>query len=153
MKKWLIWIVGPFLLAGCSQNQSYEPEEINPEIDVCEICNMSIMNEYFATEVVSTEGERYKFDDIGCMVEFLEKELVLDKEEVVKRYVRDIHSGEWIEIEQAYHAHDSDFWTPMANGVVSFKNKEEAQRFIAEEGKGVLYDYEQLLNHSWSWEQ
>ncbi|RSD26708.1 nitrous oxide reductase accessory protein NosL [Mesobacillus subterraneus] len=139
-------------LTGC-QNSSMEPEEINPEIDVCEVCNMGIAHEHFATEVVTADGEVYKFDDIGCMEEFLEKESELEGKEEAKKYVRDVDSGEWVELHKAYHAFHPDFWTPMANGVVSFKDQESADRYVKEQGMGDVLDYEALKKHEWSWGQ
>ncbi|MEH7884101.1 nitrous oxide reductase accessory protein NosL [Bacillus sp. JJ1609] len=140
------------MLSGC-QNSSMEPEEINPEIDVCEICNMGIVNENFATEVVTDDGEIYKFDDIGCMEEFRKSESSLQEGGAAKKFVRDMESAEWVELEKAYYAYHPDFWTPMANGVVSFKNKDSAENYVKEQGMGEILDYQALANHEWSWEQ
>ena len=140
------------VLSGC-QNSSMEPEEINPEIDVCEVCNMGIAHEHFATEIVTAEGEIHKFDDIGCMEEFLQSESSLQEEDAAKKYVRDVESGDWVELEQAYHAYHHDFWTPMANGVVSFKNKKRAEDYVKEQRMGEIFDYQALEKHEWSWEQ
>lgn len=140
------------LLSGC-QNSSMEPEEINPEIDVCEVCNMGIAHEHFATEIVTEDGEIYKFDDIGCMDEFLQSESSLNEEGAAKKYVRDMESGEWVELEKAYHAYHPEYWTPMANGVVSFKNKERAEKYVKDQGMGEVLDYKALEKHEWSWEQ
>lgn len=142
---------GMLVLAGCTNEQNYEPVEINPEVDVCEICNMSIAHENYATEIITASGDVYKFDDIGCMIEFVHKEKSVPEDEIARQYVRDVESGEWVELEEAYHVYHEDIWTPMANGVVSFKNKEAAQNYIEKEGKGELYDYEKLLNHPWEW--
>lgn len=151
MKKLLSLLIVIFVLSGCGQDQSFEPVNVNPEIDVCEICNMSIAAENFAAEAITTQGDVYKFDDISCMVEFLQGKIGVAVEDLAKRYVRDVNTGEWIELEQAYHAYHDDFWTPMANGVVTFKSKEDAEHYIKEEGKGVLYDYNSLAGHQWSW--
>ena len=152
MRRFLIVLLGVFLLSGCGGNQSFEPVEINAEIDVCEICNMGIAHEHYATEIISAVGDVYKFDDIGCMIEFLEHDKAIAKEKVEKQYVRDSETGEWVAIEDAYHAFHPDFWTPMANGVVTFKNKEQAESYIKEQGMGELYDYEQLKAHKWGFE-
>lgn len=137
------------VLSGCGES-SMEPEEINPEIDVCEVCNMGIAHEFFATEIVTSEGDIYKFDDLGCMEEFLHSHR---EEESAKKFVRDMETGEWVELKDAYHAYDSEFWTPMANGVVSFKNKQRAENYISEQGFGELYDEQALKKHDWSWEE
>lgn len=152
IKKFGMVLILSAALAGCQDN-SMEPEEINPEIDVCEICNMGLAHEHFATEVVTADGEVYKFDDIGCMDEFLEKESGLQDDSAAKKYVRDVDSGEWVELEKAYHAFHPEFWTPMANGVISFKDRESAEKYVKEQGKGEVLDYESLLKHEWSWEQ
>ena len=152
MKKLLLLLFSIFLLSGCGGNQSFEPVAINPEIDVCEICNMGIAHEHYATEIISTDGDVYKFDDLGCMVEFLEQDEVIEKNKVAKQYVRDSETGEWVELENAFHAYHPDFWTPMANGVVTFKDKERAESFLKEQGMGDVYNYEQLQKHKWSFE-
>ncbi|MDQ0154864.1 nitrous oxide reductase accessory protein NosL [Robertmurraya andreesenii] len=144
--RWLILCI--LLLAGCSQEQSFEPDEINPEIDVCEICNMGIVHENYATQVIAKNGDVYKFDDIGCMMEFLQDEQTIKEEDVAKKYVRDVNTGEWIELEKAFHSYHPDHWTPMANGVVTFKDKQSAQEY--ENRIGEVYDYQALLEHNWS---
>lgn len=152
MKKFLVILLGMMILSGCSSKQSFEPVSINPEIDVCEICNMSIAHEHYATEIIATDGEVYKFDDLGCMVEFLEKDKVLTNDQVAKQFVRDSETGEWVDIKDAFHAYHPDFWTPMANGVVTFKDSERAESYINKQGMGEVYDYERLPQHQWSWE-
>lgn len=139
-------------LSGC-QNNAMEPEEINPEIDVCEVCNMGIAHEHFATEIVTEDREIHKFDDIGCMDEFLKSEKSLKEAGASKQYVRDMETGEWVELEKAFHAFHPDYWTPMANGVVSFKTKERAEEYVKEQGKGEVLDFQALEQHEWSWEE
>lgn len=139
-------------VSGC-QSSSMEPEEINPEIDVCEVCNMGIAHEHFAAEIVVKDGDVLKFDDIGCMEEFLQAESSKNEEAPAKKYVRDMETGEWVELEKAYHAYHPDFWTPMANGVVSFKNKDRAEKYVKDEGMGEVLDYQALKKHEWSWEE
>ncbi|QED46781.1 nitrous oxide reductase accessory protein NosL [Cytobacillus dafuensis] len=153
MRKILVYFIGIIILSGCAGTQSFEPVEINPEIDVCEICNMSIAHENYATEIISSEGDVFKFDDIGCMVEFLEKDKSLAKDKVAKQFVRDSETGEWLELKDAFHAFHPEFWTPMANGIVTFKDQERAESYMKEQGKGELYNYERFLKHQWSWKQ
>ena len=152
MKKIGIFMLLLASLSGC-QASSMEPEEINPEIDVCEVCNMGIAHEFFATQIVTKEGDIYKFDDLGCMDEFLHTEDSLTKEGAAKQYVRDVETGEWVELEDAYHVYHPELWTPMANGVVSFKDKGSAENYVKEQGMGEIYDYHALTKHEWSWEE
>ncbi|GMB08275.1 nitrous oxide reductase accessory protein NosL [Thermolongibacillus altinsuensis] len=150
MRKTFLFICILLMLTACQREQAYEPEEINPDIDVCMICNMSITAENYATEAILKDGTVHKFDDIGCMFEFMKQE---DKENIAKLYVRDIETSEWIELEKAFFAYDRDYWTPMNYGVVSFASEENAKKYIEKEGKGQLWTYDQLLQHKWGFEQ
>lgn len=114
---------------------------------------MGLAHEHYATEIVTADGEVYKFDDIECMDEFVEMAPELKEENTAKHYVRDVDTGEWVDLEKAFHAYHPDFWTPMANGVVSFKDKESAEKYVKEQGIGEVLDYESLKKHEWSWEQ
>ncbi|MBA4536729.1 nitrous oxide reductase accessory protein NosL [Bacillus aquiflavi] len=148
--KFFVIVIVILLLTACGKDQAYEPEDINPEVDVCEVCNMSIASEMYATQLMMKDGEVYKFDDIGCMIEFIEKD---QKDgDLAKKYVRDVETGEWVELDKAYHVYDPDIWTPMANGVISFETKERAEDYIKKEGMGELYNYEKLQKHKWGWE-
>lgn len=138
-----------FLLfvSACGSKASYEPRAVNPEIDACEVCNMSVAHEDFATQLIETDGTVHMFDDIGCMVKYLHGE-GKDKE-VGATYVRDFETLDWVPFEQAYHAYHPEFWTPMAYGVVSFETKEQAESYVEKEGKGEVLDYNGLEKVNW----
>ncbi|CUA80249.1 nitrous oxide reductase accessory protein NosL [Anoxybacillus suryakundensis] len=137
-------------LTACGGTKTYEPEEINPDIDVCVICNMSITAEPYATEIVLKDGTVHKFDDIGCMIEWMNEQ---NGEDIAKKYVRDVTNGKWIELEQAVYVYNPNYWTPMNYGVVSFANEKNAKEYMEQEGKGELWTYEQLKKHRWGFER
>lgn len=148
MKKIASFFFVCFLVA-CSGAKTYEPEEINPDVDVCVVCNMSITAEPYATEIILKDGTVHKFDDIGCMIEWMNK----SNEDIAKKYVRDVTNGEWIELEHAVFVYNSNYWTPMNYGVVSFANEKHAKVYMEQEGNGELWTYEQLKKHRWGFEQ
>ncbi len=129
-----------------AEKEVFPPEDVNEGVDRCDVCNMLVPNDHNATQIVLNDGRSLKFDDIGCMVVW-EEDNGLD--DVNARYVRDYHTEEWILIEGATFAYDYTFRTPMAYGVIAFANKEEAEKFVEEEGKGVVLSYEDLQNHTW----
>ena len=149
MKKIATLLFACFLVA-CSGKNTYEPKEINPDIDVCMVCNMSIAAEQYATEAILKDGTVYKFDDIGCMMEWMNKQ---NGDDIAKLYVRDITNGEWVELEQAVYVYNATYWTPMSYGVVSFANEQNAKAYMEQEGQGQLWTYEQLKQHRWGFEQ
>ncbi|WP_083270574.1 nitrous oxide reductase accessory protein NosL [Bacillus marinisedimentorum] len=136
-----------FILAGCGKEQSYEPEKINPDIDACIVCNMSVAHTDYATQLILEDGTVHKFDDIGCMMEYINGEG--KEEEIKKKYVRDVETAEWVELEEAGFAYDEDFWTPMAYGVLSFESEEKAKQYIEHEGKGRLLSYQEITDFDW----
>lgn len=149
MKRTFLYALPLLLLLGGCGESGFPPEEINPEKDACEVCNMSIIEEAYATEVIAKDGTVYKFDDIGCMVKFLqdEKGKTMEKSDL---YVRDFESLEWVHLEDAYHVYHPDTVTPMAYGVVSFSSKERAEEFRKQlQGESQLYNMEQLFQHQW----
>ena len=150
-------LFAPFLilltmLTACSSKEDYSPKEINSDIDACVVCNMNIAAKNYATEILMKNGEVYKFDDIGCMVEFLQEKSI-NKKDIAVAYVRDVQSGQWIRWEKAFYVYDPDLSTPMSYGVVSFSTKQRAEAFIAEQQKGTLLEFKQLQQHKWGFKK
>ncbi|CUT03229.1 nitrous oxide reductase accessory protein NosL [Candidatus Chrysopegis kryptomonas] len=125
------------LFFSCSKE--LRPEEIEP-YDVCYLCKMAISQLNFATEIVTPDGEVYKFDDIGCMIEFKKMKNLPDGSVM---FVRDFYTKEWVKIENAYFVRSEKIQTPMNYFVVTFKTKESLERFMREYG-GEEFPYEQL---------
>ncbi|MFH5185404.1 nitrous oxide reductase accessory protein NosL [Paenibacillus sp. TAB 01] len=149
MKKsiWLfISIVGIFIvLSGCGKDK-YTAIPINEATDKCAICNMQVKDDAFAVQLTTKEGKNFKFDDLGCMNEWISKNGI---ETVGAEFVRDYNTKEWISYNTASFVYDATFKTPMAYGIYSFKDKPSAQKFIDEQKKGKLMGPEDLKNHTW----
>ncbi|CUU04786.1 copper chaperone NosL [Candidatus Thermokryptus mobilis] len=133
----LLFLFLGFLLFSCSKK--IKPEEIEPH-DICYLCKMAISQLQFATEIVTPDGEVYKFDDLGCMIEF-SKMQKLPKGSVM--FVRDFYTKEWVEIQGAYFVKSEEIQTPMNYFIVTFKTRETLNKFIDEYG-GEEFPYEQL---------
>ncbi|WP_338754551.1 nitrous oxide reductase accessory protein NosL [Bacillus sp. FJAT-52991] len=138
------------LLTACGKEQTYEPVEINPDIDVCDVCNMSITESQYATEVLLKDGSVETFDDIGCMVEYLNEQ---DEKTIGEKYVRDALSGDWVKLNKATFLYNKDYWTPMAYGVVSFSDQSSAEDYMKKEGKGEIMTLEEVMKHDWGGQQ
>lgn len=133
------------IVAGCGK-KTPEPAAVNEKTDKCALCNMAVKNDHSATEVILENGKVLKFDDLGCLVKWTKQNK--DKKLAVS-YVRDYNKENWIQLEKATYVHDNKFAkTPMAYNVISFANKEDAQKFISEKS-GKLLTYEDLKKYSW----
>jgi copper chaperone NosL len=88
--KALLFLFLIFSLLSCSKE--IKSEEIEP-YDICYLCKMAISQLEFATEIVTPDGEVYKFDDIGCMIEFSK---MRDLPKCSVMFVRDFYTKEWV---------------------------------------------------------
>lgn len=149
MKKFLLPLIGVLLLVvaltGCSEKE-VQPVAIDEKKDKCDICQMAVKDDQYATQTHLENGKVLKFDDIGCMHQWI-KENKNEKDPI--HFVRDYNSKKWIALDQAVYVYDKDLKTPMAYGVVSFEKESDAKQFIEKEGKGKLLKAEDLKSHGW----
>ncbi|WP_338651937.1 nitrous oxide reductase accessory protein NosL [Lysinibacillus sp. Y5S-8] len=146
MTRWItIFILCSALLVGCS-DKTYKPREIISETDVCKICNMSIVHNEYAGQIVLKNGDYEIFDDIGCLMEYLE---LNGEDEVGAAYIKNKANNEWIDIYKATFVYNKEYWTPMNYGVLAFATKDEAQKWMTNEGDGQLLAYQDLLTFNW----
>lgn len=133
------------VLSACGQ-ESYEPQAINEETDVCVICKMAVKDDQYATQIVTKDGQSLKFDDIGCLNTWKNEN---GTDTIGAAFVRDYNTKQWLRYEKAYYAYDPSYQTPMAYGILSFENEADAKAYIEEQGKGQLMTAEELADHSW----
>lgn len=137
-------LVFSLFMTACGKEE-VKPAAIDHKTDKCDVCNMSVANNQFATEVALENGKILKFDDIGCMFKW-EKEH--EGKTVEKEFVRDFTSKEWVEANKAYFVYDKEVRTPMAYNMISFKEKKDAEEY-ATKNKGTNMTYDQLKKHDW----
>lgn len=150
MRKYAItifaFLFAALLLSGCS-GKKYDPVAINEDTAKCVICNMQVKDDAFATQLTTTKGKTYLFDDIGCLNEWRTKN---PNETIGAQYVRDYNDLSWVPYDKAYYAYDASFRSPMAYGIYSFKDRESAQRYIDDQKTGTLLTAADLGKHSWA---
>src|SRR5699024_4341769 len=125
---------------------AYEPEEVNPDTDVCDVCAMAVADDQYATQIVLENEKALKFDDLGCLYKWIEEN---GKDDIGAAFVRDFDTEEWILLEDATYVFDEEIETPMAYGIISFENAEDAESYIDENGFGDLLTAEDLDGHKW----
>lgn len=124
-----------FAVVGCGKKET-KPVAINEKNDKCDVCNMAVMDNQFATEVILENGKALKFDDIGCMYKWME---INPGEKTKEKFVRDYDSKDWVSLEDATYVYDKTITTPMAYNVISFKNKKDAESFVSNYKGKVLF--------------
>lgn len=146
-KSLLVLLIGILAigLAACG-DKKIEPKAIDENKDECDICNMAVMDNQFATEIILENGKTLVFDDIGCMYQWFSE----NKDQKVKaKFVRDYETGDWIELEKATYVYNPEVNTPMAYNIISFTEKKAAESFVSEH-KGTMLTAEELDTHKWN---
>lgn len=127
-----------FIGCGCAE---LGPVELLPE-DMCAFCKMAISEKRFASELITKDGEVFKFDDIGCMLRFRKEKS--QPESLAATFVVDFDSREWLKSEEAYFVKSKEFKTPMDGNLVAFSAKASAEAASARY-QGVRLGQEALL--------
>lgn len=144
--RWImIVIICGVILGGCGE-KTYLPREINSETDVCEVCNMSIVHNEYAGQIVLKNGDYETFDDIGCLMDYIE---LNGDGEVGAAYIKNKATNEWIDVYKAIYVYNKNYWTPMNYGVIAFATKDEAKEWMNDEEEGQLFAYRDLLTLNW----
>ena len=115
------------VLAQC-QRRAAEPVAIEAN-DMCSFCRMSISEKRYAAELIDEEGEVFKFDDIGCMANFIKQKR--NNAAVEATFVMDFDRREWLKAENAFYVRSSELTTPMNGGIVAFKDQPSAEAAMA----------------------
>lgn len=116
----------------------------------CRVCNMKITEKYkkFSVVMPKVSGmESSAFDDIGCAIAFRNKECATRQSTFDSNaFTYDYGTGEQIAMEKAFFVAGAGAWTPMGYDIVAFKDKEKAEKFVAEKGKGQVLKLYQLVD-------
>lgn len=113
------------LLAACQ----VEPRPIRYGQDMCHHCKMTLMDPKFGAELVTQKGKIYVFDDVNCLMAFLESEEV--KQEQIKHYlVGDFTQPEaLIDATTAFYLKSDAIKSPMASAIAAFPDEKSMKEF------------------------
>jgi len=116
-----VFFIGLMLTAmACS----VKPEPIVFGKDNCHTCKMTIMDKRFGAEIVTTKGKVFKFDDVNCMINFVNSGY-LDERDIAYKLVIDYAQPEkLIAAGEAFYLKSPEIRSPMASQVASFETNE-----------------------------
>src|SRR5688572_9953312 len=102
---------------------SVKPEPIQYGKDACHHCKMTLVDNKFGAEVVTTKGKVFKFDDTNCLLNFMSSSKLEDKD-VAHCLITDFASpGVLIDAKTALYVKSEQIKTPMASNIAAFENK------------------------------
>ena len=137
-----VWgvIVGVAVFANC-QKRTVEPVAIASE-DMCSYCKMAISEKQYAAELIDSDGQVFKFDDIGCLLNFMKKRSI--NVSGASLFVMDFNQRQWVKADNAYYLRSPDVTTPMNGGIIAFKDQGKAREAEAKY-HGKLLRFKELL--------
>jgi len=115
------WLLVAMGVVGCTSSD-IKPVDIYPE-DQCAQCRMAVSNEAFASEIITNDGRVFKFDDLGCLETFLQRQSDLALAAI---YVKDYQTRAWLLRERSVFVQTS-LKTPMASGKVAVADSVQAK--------------------------
>ena len=99
------------------------PVEIDAD-DMCAFCRMAISQKQFAAEIIDRSGNVQKFDDIGCLLRYRERQQTTP----AAVFVVDYRTRHWLDANAAYFIHSDRLQTPMDGRFAAFADPERARR-------------------------
>jgi len=120
-------------LASCKDKMDTGPHVIHYGEDVCERCKMIISDKRFAAQFINQKGESVKFDDVGCMADYL-KEGGNRGEKPLTIYVTDFAAGQWLDAGKAFYLLNPELRSPMGYNIAAFGSEDEMNGSTFREG-------------------
>jgi len=106
--------------AGCKT----EKEPIQYGKDACAHCKMLTMDPRFGAEIITEKGKIFKFDDINCLISFVNDPLNKSAN-VAETFVIDYSQPQTlIPAKDAFYVYSDLIKSPMASGVAAFATTE-----------------------------
>lgn len=128
------------VLSACGSADKPRPVALVLNEDSCAQCRMAVSQRPFAAEIAKPSGTAEVFDDIGCLVAYLqEKGLPAGS----AAYVTDCNSGAWLDASAATYLWAKEMPTPMSYGLAAFASAQDAGA-TAKQWPGKIVDWNTL---------
>ncbi len=111
-------------------NITHQPVKIKSKEYQCSECNMDIEDMRYEAQIITKSGDTYFFDDIGCIVLWLENHQI----KVEKVITKTLDTNRWIDVKKAWYSRTVP--SPMGYGFGAFEVKKDG--FIGYEEMRIL---------------
>ncbi len=113
-------IILSITLSSCNAG----PEPIKPGVDNCYFCKMTVTDNRFGAELVTTKGKLYKFDDVHCILSYL-KTKAIEPSKIKDIYLTDFSGNHaLINVNKSFLLKAETFKSPMGGNVAAFNNRD-----------------------------
>lgn len=105
-----------------------KPSEINYGTDSCHFCKMTIVDQSYAAQIVTTKGRAYKYDAIECMVQSMPQWQSSDLQYLL---VTDITTPKkLIDATKAYYLISDALPSPMGANLSGFQREQDRNQYL-----------------------
>ena len=142
----ILILVGVFLFLKVENptdivNTNKEPLEFKDNQIQCPQCNMFLVGKKYTAESVTSDGKTHFFDDVGCMVLWVEQNVKEDSGLV--GWVFTLDTKKWVKSDNAFYSINDG--TPMHYGFGAYE-KNEKKMISFEEMKLRMLRGENMTN-------
>ena len=117
-------------------------QPINFGKDGCEFCKMTISDNKFGAEIVTTKSKVYKFDCTECLIHFIRNKQVKIENIKILSVINTAEPGNLIDADSSFYLHSEKFPSPMGANISAYRTLNQLNEFKN------IYEGEQL-----TWEQ
>ena len=114
--------------------------------DACANCKMTLTDKRFGAEIVTMKGKVFKFDDLNCLVEYLKKGGIAEKEVSQIVSVDFNNPGSFVATEKAFFLQSAALKSPMRGDIACFSSKIDLEAVKIQIGGGVEMVWENVKN-------
>ena len=120
--------------AGCGGGVDFgTPPDLLLGQDVCEHCRMIISEARFAACGYGADGTAYRFDDVGCLVRYLDGATRPAR----ALWIHDYTGDAWLPAREATLVVSEKIHTAMGSGIVAVAASEQADQLAKDHGGKV----------------
>jgi copper chaperone NosL len=142
-KQLLLFFFGVIILNACSVN----PEAIQYGKENCSFCKMTIMDAKFGTELVTQKGKIFKFDDVSCMVKYIntsEQTSTDFSHIVVNSYDK---PANLVDVNKLFFVVTPKFQSPMMGNTAAFTDENKANDILGKDTEAKKYLWNELIKN------
>lgn len=121
-------MMGLALALGLQACGSSGPHPISYGTDQCAHCRMTISDARFGSQLVTSKGRAYHFDDVQCMLAFV-KDGAVAPGEVAEYYLPDyVNANALHPVEGLFLLKSESLKSPMRGNIAAFTTEADLQR-------------------------
>lgn len=115
-----------------------EPSPILSGKDDCYACKMGIVDLRYGAELISNKGKIFKFDDIGCLIYFLNDQNI-QEDKCQRILVADyLNPKNWLDTKDALFVKANDIHSPMNFNYAAFSENSKINSLFENKEKQVI---------------